>query len=74
MDENLRLKLDNIDAGIQMLERRMVVIEDHMRRVIDALNESARAYNELLDVLAAERDEPETEYDLNGNPYPASRN
>jgi hypothetical protein len=74
MDADMILKLDNIDAGIQMLERRMVVIEDHMRRVIDALNESAKAYNELLDVLATEKDEAETEYDLSGNAYPASRN
>ena len=74
MDEALKLKLDNIDAGIQMLERRMVVLEDHMRLVIDALNESARAYNELVDAIAADRDEKETEYDLSGNPYPATRN
>ena len=73
MDEDLIKKLDNIDAGIAMLEGRMTALEATMRQVIGALNESAQAYNSLVDAIEADRDEGETEYDLSGNPYPASR-
>ena len=74
MDEALSLKLDTIDAGIRMLETRMTTIEDHMRQVIDALNQSVIAYNEMVDAITQEREDGQTEYDLSGNPYPASRN
>ena len=74
MDADLIMKLDNIDAGIRMLEARMTALEATMRQVIGALNESVEAYNSLIEALSNERDDDGgTEYDLSGNPYPASR-
>lgn len=71
MDADLIKKLDNIDAGIAMLEGRMTALEATMRQVIGALNESAEAFNSMADAIEADRQEGETEYDLSGNPYPA---
>ena len=74
MDADLILKLDNIDAGIRMLEGRMTALEATMRQVIGALNESVEAYNQMVEAISNERDDGGgTEYDLSGNPYPASR-
>jgi hypothetical protein len=68
-------RLDNIDAGLRVLALRIETLEGEMRRVIQSLNNSTIALNSLIDAVSADDDGATgTEFDLSGNPYPASRN